>query len=179
MTDEKAEKAGTFRRALLFADIVGSTSLIGEIGDLSAREIIGKFMDAAQAAASRHNATIDKFFGDGFLALFEDVEHALAFARDVHQAQSAIVTTAGPLRVRYSIHMGDVDVVRTSYGMEVTGEPLVVAARLNSITPPDSVAISRAAAQQLPVARRATLRFSTQRLKGLPIEFCVLDLAVS
>src|SRR5262245_16863842 len=142
--------AGTEDKALLFADIVGSTLLFGELGDLSASRIVTDFLNVAAEAATRHDGSITKVFGDGFVAIFDDVNHALAFARDLHRAQSSIATTAGPLRVRFSIHLGKVQVMHTSYGREVVGTALNVAARLNTIAPPDGIAISRVAMQQLP-----------------------------
>jgi class 3 adenylate cyclase len=175
MASDKALQSGNEARALLYGDLVGSTALVAEAGDL----IIRRFINIARSVTAEHKGTIVKVLGDGFFAIFDDVADALSFARDLHRSLSSATTPSGrALPVRISIHFGTVQIVDTSYGVDVRGENSMMVARLNSGAPADGVAISRAAMQRLPAEQRALFRPPEQELKGLPAttEYGVLDL---
>ena len=95
-------------------------------------------------------------FGDGFLATFENAGAALAFAASVQSqlSEDAVFRKTG-LKFRFSLHVGDALYVETSYGAEVLGDEVNLAARLNDLAEPGQIAISQAAIDQLPEDRRA------------------------
>jgi adenylate cyclase len=63
--------------AILFADVVGSTKLYEQLGDLRAREMVGICVDVMRTATERHNGTVIKTMGDEIMATFASADDAL------------------------------------------------------------------------------------------------------
>lgn len=62
-------------KAILFADLSGSTEMKGKMGEVAWLPTLGKFLDITSAAITEHGGTVVKYLGDGTLAAF-DGEHA-------------------------------------------------------------------------------------------------------
>lgn len=95
-----------------------------------------------------------KSIGDGLLAAFDSPALAFAFAASLLQslAQKPIAVGHGgevPIEARVVVHVGDVHLGRASYGKELYGEPVLVAARLIEAVSPGEVAVSAEAAAAL------------------------------
>ena len=56
--------------SVLFADIRGSTGLAEKIGAVQFRHLLQHFYAVADRAIDRHGGVVDKFLGDGIMALF-------------------------------------------------------------------------------------------------------------
>src|SRR5207253_3429664 len=56
--------------SVVFADIVGSTSLASRMDPEPMRGILGEFSSAMREEASRHGGTVEKFVGDAIMAVF-------------------------------------------------------------------------------------------------------------
>ena len=54
---------------VLFCDIVGSTRLAEHVGAEAMHGLLARFFELALAEVHRYGGTIDKFLGDGFMAL--------------------------------------------------------------------------------------------------------------
>lgn len=63
--------------AILFADVVGSTKLYEQLGDLRARDMVGICVDVMRSATDRHNGTVIKTMGDEIMATFPSADDAL------------------------------------------------------------------------------------------------------
>jgi class 3 adenylate cyclase len=65
---------------VLFADVVHSMDLAAAVGAERLREIMTNLVDRASAVVKRYGGTVDKFTGDGIMAVFTaiDLRHPVA-----------------------------------------------------------------------------------------------------
>jgi adenylate cyclase len=63
--------------AILFADVVGSTKLYEQLGDLRARDMVGICVEVMRTATDRHHGTVIKTMGDEIMATFASADDAL------------------------------------------------------------------------------------------------------
>ena len=122
-------------RALLVTDVVDSTRLAAELGDVKVAELWAAHDRVARDLLARHDGReIDKT--DGFLLLFEEARDAVEYALAYHAALSDL-----QLEARAGLHVGDVvlrentpeDIARGAKPLEVDGIAKPVAARVMSI----------------------------------------------
>ena len=78
--------------AILFADVVGSTKLYEQLGDLRARDMVGICIDVMRGATEQHHGTVIKTMGDEVMATFPTADDALNAAA---QMQREITTHPG------------------------------------------------------------------------------------
>ena len=55
---------------VLFADVVHSMDIAAAVGAERLREIMAELVDRAAAVVQRYGGTVDKFTGDGIMAVF-------------------------------------------------------------------------------------------------------------
>ena len=120
--------------AILFSDIVGFTSLMGD-DEASTLRII-EANDAIHDAALRsHSGTLLKKLGDGMLASFDSVSNAVACASAIRQA----VADDGRFQVRIGVHMGEVVLADG----DVHGDGVNIASRIQGEVAPGEIGLSR------------------------------------
>jgi class 3 adenylate cyclase len=68
---------------VLFADVVHSMDIAAAVGAERLREIMGDLADRCAATVKRYGGTVDKFTGDGIMAVFPgmDLRHPTAANR--------------------------------------------------------------------------------------------------
>jgi len=167
--------------AMVVGDIVGTTQMLATDGELAVFATIQEFMrDVERLVAAYHGRCI-KTLGDSFLAVFENVADALPFAAALNCSQSQQkIPGHGALRLCFSLHLGTVVIGQTTYGEEIFGSDVNIAARLLDVADAGQIVISRAACQALPQQQAAVLGPRERvRLKGLAeaTEFSRVDLA--
>ncbi len=118
--------------AILVADVVGYSRLIGadEAGTLAALRGLRK--DVVEPALKRHHGRIVKLMGDGLLAEFASVVDAVAAAVEIQEATSgraAHLAEGGRIELRIGVNLGDV-VVK---GGDLFGDGVNMAARSEQI----------------------------------------------
>ena len=134
--------------AVMFLDLRDFTQLSQSRLAYDVVFILNEFFAAAGSAIHTHGGWIDKFLGDGLLAIFgqhHGVEagcrHALRAARAIDLALDHVNAKLGveigrPLRVGMGIHAGPLLLGRIGYGeavdMTVVGNAVNVASRLES-----------------------------------------------
>jgi class 3 adenylate cyclase len=181
-TAQLIQPPSTVRRnlAIVFVDIVNSTSLMAELGDFGWPMALSKFQERAKKLANKHHGQLIKSLGDGFLAIFESISDVLPFSISLTRKgfPHRTALSGQTLTFRFSLHLGMVEVMQTSYGEDVFGQAVAVAARLNSLAGPSQLVISRVALEHLPHQQRALATPAEQvRLKGLDLEFSRINLA--
>src|SRR2546429_720329 len=132
---------------VLFADLVDSTRLAQRLDAERAREVLGRFFDAASAELIALRGRPEKFIGDAVMAVFglphvhEDdalraVRAGLGIREAVHRLSDALALTGDGspgLEVRIGIESGEAAVGRSPTGqLLVTGPVVNAAARLQS-----------------------------------------------
>jgi len=142
--------------ALVFCDIVGSTRLVARVGDLVVATVFREFREQAGRLGTEHHCLMIKFLGDAFLATFENMDDVMPFVISVESLLSPDSELIGQLEgFRFSLHYGKVLYIETSYGKDVLGEDVNVAAHLSEIAHPNEVVISQAALERLPADYQA------------------------
>ena len=157
--------------AVLFADIVGFTTLSEAEPPERVIALLREFHDRMQAAVFAHNGTLDKYLGDGLMATFgtpypgtRDAANALAAARDMAASLADWNATRrqqglSAIRVGIGLHWGPV--VLGDIGGEnrlefaTIGDTVNVASRLEHMTRELSAEV--AASEDLVTALRASL----------------------
>lgn len=121
--------------AIMFTDIVGYTSLMGEEEE-KAFEVLDQFKSTATPLVHKHNGTWHKDLGDGALCSFGSAFDAVKSAIEIQQ-QLIKVTDA---KVRIGIHLGDV----TFQNGDVFGDGVNIASRIQSEAAPGGICLSEA-----------------------------------
>jgi adenylate cyclase len=126
--------------AILVADVVGYSKLIGsdEAGTLAQLQALRT--ELIEPHIAKHAGRLFKSVGDGFLIEFASAVQAVSCAKAIQDANGQ-----GRLLLRIGIHVGDVVV----QGDDLMGDGVNVAARVEGIAEPGSIAITRAVHEQV------------------------------
>src|SRR4051794_17510953 len=135
--------------AILVADIVGYSRLVGADEDRTLSRLRGLRSDLIDPAASTHHGRIVKWMGDGSLIEFRSVVDAVRCAIDVQNGmvdRNSGLPSERRIELRIGIHLGDV--VEESDG-DLLGDGVNIAARLESIARPGAICLSEDAYRQV------------------------------
>ncbi len=132
--------------SVLFADLVGFTTLAEGRDVEETRELLSRYFELAALIIGRYGGTIEKFIGDAVMAIWgapvareNDAERAVRAALELVQT----VRTLGPgLSARAGVLTGDaaVTIGATNQGM-VAGDIVNTASRLQSVAQPGTVLV--------------------------------------
>ena len=145
--------------SVLFADMVGSTTLSEHRDPEEVRELLSEYFERCRTLIERFGGTVVKFIGDAVMAVWgspvareDDAERAVRAALALTQAVSALGDEVGmpELRVRVGVLTGNaaVEVGGEGEGM-ILGDSVNTASRLQSIAEPGTVLVDE-------VTRRAS-----------------------
>jgi class 3 adenylate cyclase/predicted ATPase len=132
--------------SVLFADLVGFTTLAEDRDPESTRELLTRYFDAAREAIERHGGTVEKFIGDAVMAVWgapvaqeDDAERSVRAALEL---VSEVPTLAPQLHARAGVLTGEaaVTIGATNQGM-VAGDLVNTAARLQGVAEPGTVLV--------------------------------------
>jgi class 3 adenylate cyclase len=123
---------------VVFADLVGSTSLHERLDAESTRRVMERYYAVLRASIEAHDGTVVKLLGDGVLAAFgvphvreDDALRAVRAAvamQDAFRELSNELAHVGPLALRIGVNSGEV--VVSDDDSDIVGDPVNVAARL-------------------------------------------------
>jgi class 3 adenylate cyclase/tetratricopeptide (TPR) repeat protein len=137
--------------SVLFADLVGFTTLSEHRDPEEVRELLSRYFDRCRTLIERYGGTVEKFIGDAVMAVWgtpvareDDAERAVRAALALTQAVTALGEEVGmsELRVRAGVLTGSaaVEVGAEGEGM-VLGDTVNTASRLQSIAAPGTVLV--------------------------------------
>src|SRR5208283_496282 len=147
---------------VLFADVVHSMDIATAVGAERLREIMAELLDRSTAVVKRYGGMVDKFTGDGIMAVFgapvalEDhavraclaalgvQEEAKRLAVDVRERDGV------DLQLRVGLNSGQVitgEIGSGALGYTAVGEQVGVAQRMESVAPPGGVMLSASTAR--------------------------------
>ena len=149
---------------VLFADVVHSMYIASVVGAERLREIMAEVVNIATAVVKRYGGTVDKFTGDGIMAVFgapvalED--HAVRACRAALEIQDELARLAAQVRdhdgvelaLRIGLNSGQViagEVGSASLGYTTIGEQVGMAQRMESVAPVGGVMLSASTARQV------------------------------
>ena len=144
---------------VLFADVVGSTSLTETTDPERVRAALGPYFAAMREVVEQHGGSVEKFIGDAVMAVFGIPEvHEDDALRAVHAAvrmreRVADLDLPVPLSVRIGVTTGEV--VAGEGETFATGDAVNVAARLETAAAPDEILVGLATYRLVQNAVRA------------------------
>jgi class 3 adenylate cyclase/streptogramin lyase len=157
-------RRGRVLAAILFTDIVDSSAIGGEIGDVRWRGIVGRHHAIVRHELKKSGGIELDTAGDGFFAWFREPAAAIGCACAIADA----VRSLG-LEIRAGVHFGECEWI----GRKLGGLNVVVAARLLSIAGPGDVLVTSTAREVVGGARFGFVDAGEHRLKGVAGEWRV------
>ena len=147
---------------VLFADVVHSMDIAAALGAERLREIMTALFNHSSTVVQRYGGTVDKFTGDGIMAVFgapialED--HAVRACRAALDIQKGARTLAVDverrdkvtLQLRVGLNSGEVIAGKIGSGplaYTTVGEQVGMAQRMESVAPPGGVMVSESTAR--------------------------------
>jgi len=161
---------------VLFADVVHSMDIAAAVGAERLREIMAELVNRASSVVQGYGGTVDKFTGDGIMAVFgapvalEDhafraclaalgiQEEAKRLAVDVRERDGV------ELQLRVGLNSGQViagEIGSGALGYTAIGEQVGMAQRMESVAPPGGVMLSESTAR---LVEHATLLEEAEKL---------------
>ena len=145
--------------AIMFTDIVGYTSLMGD-DETKAFELIKKNRDLQKPIIEQFNGRWIKELGDGVLASFNTVSDAVHAAIMIQKESNSY----GKFQLRIGIHMGEV----VFENNDVFGDGVNIAARIQSVATPGSIYISEPVQNNIANKKEINTRFvREEKLKNV------------
>jgi len=159
--------------SVLFADLVGFTSLAEGRDTEDTRELLSRYFDAARDVVERYGGTVEKFIGDAVMAVWgaptaheDDAERAVRAALDLIDAVPGLSVAPQPsgivegdepgaviLQARAGVLTGEAAVTLGAEGQGmVAGDLVNTASRLQSVAPPGAVLVGQATRDAASVA---------------------------
>jgi class 3 adenylate cyclase/tetratricopeptide (TPR) repeat protein len=145
---------------VLFCDIVGSTALTERWGPEDMQRLLSRFFELSVVEVERYGGTVNKFLGDGFMALV-----GVPAAHEDHARRAVLAALAIQERLREDGYGGDDAELRVRMGLNtgrtlvgslgagrsldytVVGDTANVAARLQQLAQPGAIVVSEATAR--------------------------------
>lgn len=157
----------TATRAIVFADISGSTRLYETLGDAIARELVSQCLDLMTEQVNRHNGAVIKTIGDEIMATFATAEQAVEACMSMQEAVAEDLPqrnkhTPPNFMIRIGMHFGSCILE----GGDVFGDAVNVAARMAGIAKGSQIITT----QDTALALSPAVRSSTRHLDRVPIK---------
>jgi len=173
---------------IIFTDIVGFTTLSEKLPPREVNMILNQYFSRMTDIIFKYDGTLDKYIGDGLLAVFgapmekeNDAERAIRAALDMKRDVAAMreeLEAGPPLNIRIGINTGRV--VAGNMGSPkrldytVIGDPVNTASRLESIAQPNQILIGEET--YLLVKDRFTInKVGARKVKGKTAEITVYE----
>src|ERR1700758_1512179 len=175
---------------VLFVDVVHSMDIAAAVGAERLREIMAELVSRCVSVVQRYGGTVDKFTGDGVMALFgapvalEDHAFraclaALDVQRETERLAAEIQRRDGiALQLRVGLNSGQVvagGIGSGPTGYTAVGEQVGMAQRMESVAPPGGVILSESTAR---LVEAAVLLGEAEKvcLKGFSTPVCARQL---
>ncbi len=173
---------------ILFTDIVGFTSLSESLPPREINLFLNRHFSRMTDIIFDYDGTLDKYMGDGLMAVFgaplakeDDAERAVRAALEILRASSAMMEETSKetkFKIRIGINTGRVVAgnIGSPRRMEYTviGDPVNIAARLESIAKPNQILIGEET-YRLVKDKFAINKVGPRKVKGKKAEILVYE----
>jgi class 3 adenylate cyclase len=147
---------------VLFADVVHSMDIAAAVGAERLREIMADLADSCATVVQRYGGTVDKFTGDGIMAVFgapaaleDHAVRACLAALGVQEEAKRLAVDVGErdgvdLQLRVGLNSGQViagEIGSGPFGYTAIGEQVGMAQRMESVAPPGGVTLTASTAR--------------------------------
>jgi class 3 adenylate cyclase len=143
--------------AILFADVVGSTRLFEQLGDMRARDVVATCIDIMRTATEEQGGTVIKTIGDEVMSTFPTADAALHAAGHMQKriaSRAELKIENLPVAIRIGCHYGPV-VIDTR---DVFGSSVHTANRMTSQAKAGQIMTTAATIEKLSPEWRASVR---------------------
>ncbi len=168
-------RGATHQAVVLFVDIRQSTPLVMELGPERSRELLSRFLQVAGRAVEDGGGRVERFLGDGLLAIFEAnrLKQALDVACKLPEKVAAMDEIAS-YKVAAGLELGPVSYTklrsRRRQEWSSFGPTVHLAQRLQAAAPEnETVLIGPNAAETLRKEGVETAPYQTMTLKGIEV----------
>jgi class 3 adenylate cyclase len=170
------------RRAVVFADLRGSTSLYELIGNEIASEVVTETVDSIARRVPATGGVLVKTLGDGLMAVFPTAAQAVDAADQMHEeldivmARRSAITGFGEARLQLQVCVALGETVEVSG--DFFGDAVNVAARLLDHAGDNETLVTADVLRALPMEQRSMFRsLDRVRLRGRvePVEVHILS----
>ena len=171
------EGSGT-QAAIVFADVSGSTQLYVQLGDNTARNVIGKALEHLSRVTTENGGVVIKTIGDEVMCRFPKADQGFDAAMEMQrrlQEESSSISQQVRIAIRVGLQWGEV--VEQADG-DVFGDAVNIAARVAAIAKRDQIVTTELTVQALTGDRPAKTRpFDRVALKGRvgEVTLCMID----
>src|SRR6516162_8966554 len=161
-------KVAEFKQVtVLFADVVNSMDIAAAVGAERLREIMTGLVSRCASVVQRYGGTVDKFTGDGIMAVFgapaaleDHAVRACLAAFGVQEEAKRLAIDVGErdgvdLQLRVGLNSGEViagEIGSGPFGYTAVGEQVGMAQRMESAAPLDGLMLTASTARLVEVA---------------------------
>ena len=142
---------------ILFADVVGSTQLYEQLGDVKAREMVARCLQIMREATERFSGTLIKTMGDEVMSTFPTADDSMNAARRMQEttySDASLRYDNGHVAIRIGCHFGSV--VQEDH--DVFGSAVHTANRMTSQAKAQQIITTLATVEQLSDEWRGLVR---------------------
>ena len=142
---------------ILFADVVGSTQLYEQLGDVKAREMVARCLQIMREATERFSGTLIKTMGDEVMSTFSTADDSMNAARRMQEttySDASLRYDNGHVAIRIGCHFGSV--VQEDH--DVFGSAVHTANRMTSQAKAQQIITTLATVEQLSDEWRGLVR---------------------
>jgi class 3 adenylate cyclase len=127
-------------RAIMFTDMVGSTEMTTQLGDMMAVELLRAHDAIIRRCLEHYRGSEVKHLGDGIMASFYDAPASVACAIKIQEGLASYnENSETPIRVRIGIHAGE----PVEESDDLFGSAVQMAARICDVAQADTILVSR------------------------------------
>ena len=158
-----ASKPAEYKQVtVLFADVVRSMDIAAAVGAERLREIMAELVERSSAVVKRYGGTVDKFTGDGIMAVFgapvtleDNAFRACLAALGIQEEARRLAVEVNrrdgiELRLRIGLNSGPViagEIGSGALGYTTIGEQVGMAQRMESVAPGGGTMLSESTAR--------------------------------
>jgi adenylate cyclase len=174
---------------IVFTDIIAFTRLAEQIPPRETNMILNQYFSMVTDIIFRHDGTLDKYIGDGLMAVFgapmerqDDAERAILAAKEMREKLAAMMAKKEGHTRKFDIRIG-INTGRVVAGnigsprrmdYTVIGDPVNIASRLESIAKPNQILIGEETYKAIK-DRFEIRKIGPQKVKGKSAEIMVYE----
>lgn len=167
--ERRGGRADRVLATVLFTDIVGSTELASQLGDLRWRQLLDAHDERARRSVERFDGRLIKMTGDGIMATFEGPGRGIQCAIALREDLRGLGTD-----IRVGIHVGEIELRHEDIG----GLTVHIAARVMAEAGPGEILVSGTAKNLVSGSEIALEDRGVHALKGVGGEWALFAVAM-